>query len=198
MHRHIAILAGILILVSSCTLTPKKSEFPGISYAHLPKISLNVARVEVANNFQPSLDAPNVAHLMPLSLAESVQNWAHERLRPVGHSGTVRVVLDDASVVETKLETDKNILAWYTVEQAERYDAVVKLSVSILNDAGQELVSVKTTVTRSSTAEEYITIQQRHRVWFALVEAVLKDLNLSLENLVYENMKDWVQSPAGS
>ena len=198
MHRHIGILAGILILVSACTLAPKKSEFPGISYAHLPKISLDVARVEVTNNDQSSLDAPNVAHLLPLSLAESVLNWAHERLRPAGHSGTVRVVLDEASVVETKLDTDKSLRGLFTVEQAERYDAVVNVSIMILNDAGEELASVKTVVTRSRTASEYITIERRRRVWFDLVEALLKDLNQSLENLIQENMKDWVRSTSSS
>lgn len=192
-RRRALMVIGAALIAASCETTTQPPAFPQISYAHLPAISLDVARIEVENRYRPPATAPNVEHRFPVSLAATTLNWGQDRLRPVGAGGVARVVLRRASVVEVPLKRTKGVRGVFTTDQSERYDAVLDVMVEVLDATGSRRATVESTARRSRSVPENLSVNQRDTVWFEMTEALMADLNRSLEAQIRTHMKDWLR-----
>src|SRR5690349_20397371 len=91
-----AVLAiAATLALGACTSTPPRPQARQISFANLAPISFDVARIEVVQQYQPPQVAPNVDHLAPVPPSDAIRRWANERLRAMGGSGTIRVIIKD-------------------------------------------------------------------------------------------------------
>ncbi len=187
------VFAGILLLVAGCTTEVARPGFPQISFAHLQPISLNVARIEVENRYVSPATRPNVEHEFPVSPAASASNWGRDRLRAVGQTGVARVIVRRASVIEVPLKRSTGVSGAFTRDQAERYDAIIDMKVELRDAEGNVRVTAESTAKRSQSVSENISLNDREKVWFALTEAMMADLNTSLENQIRIHMKEWIR-----
>ena len=183
----------VFLSVVGCANDAQKPGFPKISFAHLQPISLNVARVEVENRYVPPATRPNVEHEFPVSPAASALNWGRDRLRAGGSSGVARVIVRRASVVEVALQKSTGVKGLFTRDQSERYDAVIDMMVEVRDQAGKVRVTAESIAKRSESVSENISLSERQKVWFRMTEAMMVDLNTSLENQVRVHMKDWIR-----
>ncbi len=190
-------LAGCIafgaVLLAGCETTVQKPAYPQISFAHLPKLPVNVARVEVENRYVSPAAAPNVEHLFPVSPSASALNWGRDRLSPEGAGGVARVVLKRASVVEVPLQRTGGIKGAFTTDQSERYDAVMEMAVQMLDESGNVRATVEAATKRSRTVPENLSINEREKVWFEMTENLMADLNAALESQIREHMKSWLK-----
>ena len=164
-------LAVVAATVAGCAAKVERPGFPQISFAHLQPISLNVARVEVVNRYASPAARPNVEHEFPVSPAATAMNWGRDRLKPVGPSGTARVVVRRASVVEVPLQRSTGVRGVFTRDQSERYDAVIDMMVEIRDETGNVRSTVESTAKRSRSVSENISLNDREKVWFEMTEA---------------------------
>ena len=183
----------VFLSVVGCANDAQKPGFPKISFAHLQPISLNVARVEVEIRYVPPATRPNVEHEFPVSPAASALNWGRDRLRAVGSSGVARVIVRRASVVEVPLQKSTGMKGLFTRDQSERYDAVIDMMVEVRDQTGKVRVTAESIAKRSESVSENISLSEREKVWFRMTEAMMVDLNTSLENQVRIHMKDWIR-----
>ena len=183
----------VFLSIVGCANDAQKPGFPKISFAHLQPISLNVARVEVENRYVPPATRPNVEHEFPVSPAASALNWGRDRLRAVGSSGVARVIVRRASVVEVPLQKSTGMKGLFTRDQSERYDAVIGMMVEVRDQTGKVRVTAESIAKRSESVSENISLSEREKVWFRMTEAMMVDLNTSLENQVRVHMKDWIR-----
>ena len=95
--------AAVLMFAAACESTPPPQTLPEITFSHMQPIKLNVREIEVVSNYRPPMKAPNVEHLLRQNPEASLRRWANDRLRAVGSSGTARLVITNASIVETAL-----------------------------------------------------------------------------------------------
>lgn len=187
----VIVLAGLL---SGCAMKVQQPSFPPISYANLPPIKLDVARVEVANNYVSPDTRPNVEDLFPVSLANSALDWGRDRLQAVGNGGVARLVVERASVVEVPLKKTTGLQGMFTIDQSERYNGVLTVSLTIFNGSGDKQASASVTVKRSQTTSEDISINERNKIWYAMEKAMMNTLNTSLEKEIRNNLRQWVRS----
>ena len=68
-----------------------------------------------------------------------------------------------------------------TTEQSERYEGTLAVTVEIISDAGAPEGSAKASARRTITVPESASVVERERVWFALTEKLVLDLNGQLE-----------------
>ena len=94
---------------------------PELTFGHLPTIELNVAKIKFDNRYTPPLKSPNVEHLFPTPLGKVLNQWASNRLKPVGGSDAGRLIISDASVAETALKKDTSFTGTFTKQQSHRY-----------------------------------------------------------------------------
>ena len=90
-------------MLAGCAITDVSQRYQDISYAHLGQFDLDVADVDIVNEYRPPLRLPNVEHLFPMSPGRAAVRWAQDRLRPVGNVRKARFIVRDAAVTETQL-----------------------------------------------------------------------------------------------
>jgi len=193
LSRRTFVLGAGAALAACATEPPARPQFPQITFAHKPPVRLDVSRIEVANEYAPPLRAPNVEHLFPVSISGSIEGWARDRLRAVGSSGMARVIVRDASARETDLRRTPGVRGMFTTDQAQRYDARAEVRIQIEGTAGYSSGFTDGIATRSRTVPENISLNQRERVFFELTDELLRDLDLTLERNIFQNMPMFVR-----
>ena len=178
-----AALLGLVLMsmLAACETPPPKPRLLGLTFAHLPILSLDVARVEVVSDYAPPMKAPNVEHLFPTPPEMGLRRWAADRLKAGGKKGSARFVIHIAAVTETALPVTKGLKGAFKKEQSERYAAVVEASLEIVDARGFRKGFASARVTRSRTVREDATLNQREALWFAMTEALLNDFDKEIE-----------------
>lgn len=187
----VAALIAALFGVTACEFQVSRPKYAEMSFANLPPINLDVARIQIVKQYVSPAKPPNVEHLFPIRPSAAAEQWARDRLRAVGTTGVARVIVKQASVVEVPLKVKTGVRGMLTRDQSERYDAVLEIAVEVDGAHGKGSVSSRTQRTR--TVAEGITLNQREKVWFELTEAMMRDLNAALENSIRNNLKSYVR-----
>jgi hypothetical protein len=170
-----------LAALGGCETTPPKATYPALTYGHHGVIGLDVRKIQIVSKYAAPLKAPNVEHLAPVGLADTMERWARDRLKARGGTGRARVTIIKASIIEVPLKVRGGFRGAITTDQSERYDAGAEMIIEILDERGIQKAFVKGAAERTRTVAEGVPPAQRDRVWFELVEALMNDLNGSLD-----------------
>ncbi|MGQ0662426.1 MAG: hypothetical protein ACT4P2_02355 [Pseudomonadota bacterium] len=178
----VALAAGL----AACQTPAPRAHFPDLTYRHLGQFRLDVSGIEVVNEYQAPLAPPHVEHLLPVRADAALRRWAEDRLAATGKPGRyARFVILDARVTETKLAKTPGLRGAFTTDQAERYDGALSAAIEIRAERGNFRDGyASATVTRFRTVPEGISVNDREKTWFELVEAMMSDLNLELDRQV--------------
>ena len=106
--------------LGACETTVTRPVIPELSFKHLPALSFAVGRIEIVEKYRSPLRLPNVEHLFPTPISAALRRWSDDRLQAEGGPNVMHVIIEDASAVAEELETDKDLEALFTTEQAER------------------------------------------------------------------------------
>ena len=183
--------AVLALALAACETPVQVQKFPEMTFAHLAPISLDVASVEVVARYQPPMKAPNVDHLVPAPPIKALRRWAADRLKPIGRSGTAQLVIHVASVIETPLEQKTGLKATFTKQQAQRYDFLVEASLEVADARRRGRAEAR--VTRFTTMREDVSLNERDRIWFKEVEAMMTDFNAEMEKNVRQYLGAWLK-----
>jgi hypothetical protein len=194
MHRRDFLLASALLVVACETSPPPRPAFPDIRFTAKPPLRIDAAGVDIVRVFRPSLQAPQVEHLFPVTPERAMENWALDRLQPVGTSRRVRVRIIDASVKETELPRTSGVRGAFTTDQAQRYDANAEMTVDLMGERGFPERSISAKASRSRSVPEKITPNDREQVWYELTEALMADLDAELERQIRANFGFYLMS----
>lgn len=187
-------LLGICLLVlAACQPPVLPPPIPDLTFSHLEPINLDVGRIEIVEKYVPPLKAPNVEHDFPTSPATAMRQWAKDRLRAVGEIGTARLVIKDASAIETKLETKGGLRGALTKDQSERYDVMLDVDLEIRGENGSAVAFANAVVTRSTTVSEGISLSERERVFHDLTESLMEEVNSKLEKNIQQFLVRYIR-----
>jgi hypothetical protein len=194
MNRFVApaVLLGLLLL-AGCETPATKPSFPDIRFTSEPRLRVDVAAVDLQDDFHANFHAPNVEHLFPISPEHAMENWVHDRLEATGTARRMRARIVDASVTETELPRTTGLTGALTTQQAQRYDAKAAMSIDILNDRGFAERSVEASVALTRSVPEGLTPNQRDEIWYAMTKDLMAALDKQLEQRMRENFTFYIQ-----
>lgn len=183
------ILAGLApaLLAGGCATEPPTPYYPELTYGHLGKIALDVARIDIKTNYIPPLKPPNVEHRAPVPPYVLIRRWGNDRLAAAGRGRVANLVILDASIRETRLEVQGGVKGMLTREQGARYDGRAAVLLEIRDFGGRQLAFVTARATRSMTVPEGAPIAERERVWFTMSEDLVAELDRQLEREIREH-----------
>ena len=194
LRRPKLLLGALLVLVlplGACETPVEGRNFPQVGFSHQKPIRLDVARVEVKKTPPRALSKDNIEHELPVSLRATAERWARERLKPVGNRGVVVVSIEEASFTETRLKRTEGIKGTFTTDQSERYDAKLGMSVKISDLRGEG--SARAAGSRKQTVAEHITLAEREKVWFKMVEGLMRDVDRELEKQIRVYLRQFIR-----
>ncbi len=176
--------------LAGCATPPPQNRFPELTYAHLGKIRLDVSQISILSEYKSPFAPPNIEQDMPVLPERAMRRWAADRLVATGTPGhTAQFIIQDAKVTDTKLAKTEGLRGVFTTDQSDRYDASFAARVVVRADPGNfGNAQATASATRSQTVPEGITVNQREKVWFDLVEATMNDLNAELERQIQAHM----------
>ena len=177
----VLVAAAGLLLLAACETPAPAGKLPDLTFSHLPQIRLPVQRVETAVRYVQPMREPNVEHLFPISPVRTMERWAQQRLKADGGAQTARLVIVDASVKETKLPRDTSMRGTFTKQQSERYDARVEATLEIQGGVGSTKSVANANASRWITVREDASLNERERIKFDLIEALMKDFDAEFE-----------------
>ena len=180
-------------ILASCETPPPKSQFPELSYSHLEKIRLDVAGIDIKRAYKPPGRKPHVEHQFPVVPVAAVERWVRDRLRAVGATRRAVVTIREASVIEVALPLTRGVRGAFTIDQSERYDGTIDIMVEIVEADGRQKAMARVRAKRSKTVPEGIPIHDREKMWFDLTEALMNDLNASIERQLRQHLARYLR-----
>lgn len=186
-HFTTLLLAGT---AAACASPPPPARFPDLTYGHLGKFTFDVARIDLISEYKPTYQRPNIEHTFPVVPEQAMRRWAEDRLAVTGRPGRVaRFVIQDAKVTETELPRSAGVRGAFTTDQTHRYDGALSAALEIREERGNFRAGTASAwASRSRTVAEGITINDREKVWFEIVEALMNDLNAEMERQIRANL----------
>lgn len=175
-------LAGLSgLLLAGCTTPSPAPRYPELTFTHLRPIRLDAASLEIVEEYKSPFAAPNVEHLMPVSPAAAMRRWAQDRLMPVGNGGRIVFTIADAGVIETALAPTPGVRGVVTKDQSERYDAKLLVRISVDGGDNRRRGDISAEGMRSRTVIEGLSLNEREKIWFQMVEGLAADMNSELD-----------------
>ncbi len=181
-----------LILFTAACQQPAPKPRP-ISFTQYPPIALNVSHVKVSEAYNSPMKRPHVEHFLPTSPAEAMDIWVKDRMRAVGGTRTLEVIIKDASVVEEGLPRTGGFKGVYTVDQAERYAARLEVEMRIYGDSAMSEASINIVATRSDTAAENFSAAKRDEMWDRMVRDLMAVANAELERNIHQYFSNYIR-----
>lgn len=177
-------LCVVLFALTSCHTPQPPGVVAEFSFRHMPKIEFNLSNIVVIDEFRPSYKDPHVEHLFVPSPTMVIRRWREDRLRALGNTGILRVIIKDASIVEEKLPVFRSLESLVQVNQSERYKARVHVLFEAESLQRGKIQRVDVTAERTLTVPENISLLERQNAWYRLIESVMDDFNITAENAI--------------
>lgn len=194
--RRVTLSLLAVIGLVACT-TPPAPQYPELTYNHMPKISLGVAKIEIVSaNSTATSTAAGVKHVesqMPMSPEAAMRNWARDRLQADGVSGVAKFVIETASVTETDLKKTPGFKGLVTKDQSHRYDSKIRATLKLEGVPRVTQAYAQAEVSRSQSIAEDATINEREQLWFNLTEATMKDFDPIMSQSIRKHLADFVR-----
>lgn len=189
-----SIAAGIaLLFIGACSGDGSPVDFPPLTFTRYEPIFLDVSNIEIVDEYKSPTQPPYVEHLLPYSPAEAMRIWVKDRLRAIGSSKSLQVIIRDGSVKATELHKDNGIEDFFTIDQDYRYDAVLEVELRIY-EYGSPLskANVSTTVRKSITMSENAGAQRRNGIFRKLIADMMDQANAELERNMFLYMGNYI------
>lgn len=182
--------------LSACaTEPPPQRAFAELRFTHQQPLVFGAQGPEVVTRYQAPMRDPHVEHLMPLPPEKAIRTWVNDRLQATGVGGnTLRVIIHNASVTETPLDTQGGVRGFFTDQQEMRYDARADVVVQVVDPQGRVRAEATSNVYRSRTLNEKASLAERERMWFQLVERLMLDLDSQLTTGLRQYFREFLIS----
>lgn len=187
-------LFAIMLLtpfLAACETQVPARSFPEISFAHETPLNLDVASIQVESQPTPAPASGVIVHELPVTLASAAEQWARQRLKAVGQSGTAVVRIEKASVVEEKLNKTEGFRGAFTTDQTERYVGELAMSVTIADARGQGIA--RASATRTRTVAEDASLADREKLWFEMVEQIAREVDSVMEQQIRQYLASYLR-----
>jgi hypothetical protein len=189
-RRHFCLLSTAAL--AGCAIDPDRHTFPEITFAHLPAFKLDVAQVEVHNDYS-SGDPSDIASEYPEPPARVAAQWAKDRLTAVGQRGQATYSVVSAQATKTALPRSEGMQAVLKTDQSDRYDLNIKVKLDVGSPILQRTGTVTAEASRSQTVAENMTLNQREIVLFNLLDETMRDLNGQLEKVIPQYLSPFLR-----
>ena len=125
------------LVLTACADGPPVSTPPDMTFDNLKPVEINAAKIEVIDSYKPPLQDPNVEHTFLTPPYVAAEKLLKKQLVATGTENTLRVIIDDASVIRAgTADHQRASRATFVQEPAERLKAKVLVRFELVDPQG--------------------------------------------------------------
>ena len=177
--------------LTACVSEPRQI-FPDVTFTHLPGIQMAVSDITIEQRYKSPMTAEYAEHRIPLNPQTVMARWPGDRIAQTGGEASATFIIMDASVKEYGLDTDGNFTAYFTDEQALRYEATAEAMFQVSSHDGNTYGKVRARVTRSVTVPENASLNERDKILFNLITALTREFDVQMEQEIRTHLGAWL------
>lgn len=183
-----------LIMLSACAGNSEVAEtrrFTEPRFDNLPKIELQVGKIDIVSEFTPSFTRPNVEHLFPVSIEKSASIWARDRLEAADYASQriAEFIIKDASVTE---QEEKAQQLFY--KDSLKYRATLSVILKISAPGGQSQAQTSIEAWRELTMPIDTSIEDKEKYWNEMVYKLFEEFNVKMEQNIHQYLNMYVKN----
>lgn len=187
MRKFIPFLLAVLLAACSTSGPPPGKE---MSFTRYQPIHVDVENIQIIEEYKSPMRDPNVEHLLPVSPAEAMRIWVKDRIRAVGGTKTLEVIIKDASVVSTQLPGAG--VDVFTNSRDRRYDARLAVEMRIYGGRAMSNVSIQVHANRYLAISEKASLAEREAIFRKMIADLMESINGQLEKNMFAYFKDYI------
>ena len=192
--RILGVCLSLGLTLSACSSPPPMQRLPDMTFLYKPPIRLNIARVEVVSEYTAPTVRPNIEYDMPVSPEAALRKWAQDRLKPVGATGILRVVIHKASATETPLQTDLGFSGMFKKEQQARVDENLEVTLQMLDDHQFTVADVTGKSFRSRTEPEGQKLTERDQLLYDMTYDLVRGFDDEVDSNIRSGFANWIDN----
>ena len=173
----VMVVTALLLLPGCSTQTVSGKPLAELTFSNVQPLYVSAQDVDVINNYNPSADTLDVSSRLPTPPDIAVRRWAERRLQPHSGTGTLKFVIDSATVHQVDSGAKTTMERWTGQGAHIRYDAAVKISLHKETDARIGRAEHSMTVTRSVTIPAAWSIAKREAELQTFMEMLVADID---------------------
>ena len=143
-----------------------------LRYDYLPPIRLNVATIEVRQDFYPSGVAPDVSPLDPVQPVAALRQMALDRLQAFGPAGTAVLVIENASLTR----------------DGDTITGTFAVRLDIYTSANVRAGYAEARVSHTHTGD----VGDLRQTLFDMTKQLMDEMNVQLEYQIVHSLRDWL------
>lgn len=176
--RRSVLLLPLLLAACGGDETAPATAFRPLDYSYLPPLRLNVARVDVVQQFVPSEVPPSVVQYDPVSPTATLRRMGEQRLKAFGSAGRAVFTVNNASLVQ----------------QGDVISGTFSVGLEIYTSNGTRAGFAEATVSRQRVGP----VHNMAADLYELTRQMMDQMNVELEYQIRRSLHDWLVQPGAS
>lgn len=191
LFRRMPLALALCLLATACINPPRTADLSPPSFKTSAPILLEVSDIQVRSEYQPRMDG--VESRFPTSPEQGVHRWADERLKAVGTSGVLEVVIHDAGVTEKPLVVKSGLEGALTKQPNVRYDGTLTVSLNLYTpEQSTAKARADASVSVSRELMEKATESERKELFAAMTREMLTRLDTRLDSGIQQYFSNYI------
>lgn len=161
-------------LLAACSSSPPPAQtaFRPFDFGYLPVLDLNVATVQIVDQFVPSGVPPDVTNAAPISPIEALRLMAQQRLRAAGSAGRAEFDINNAGLVR----------------DGDTVSGTLSVTLNVYTSSAVRAGFAQATVTRQIAGYG----EDLRGALYALTRQLMQAMNVEFEYQVRRSLGDWL------
>ncbi len=184
------LLSAVLIVTSlaACETPMQPTTGPVVPTPQANALQVDVADVQVLQAFDSSSWAA-AEQAFASRMVDGMRTWAGARMVPVGRSGTVKLIVQNASIGERVQRVQTGPVS---MERVAVYDGILDLRVEAVDRQTMRTGFADATVRRQRTAPVGTPPYERDRIWSEMATEMLSEVDAALPVEIQRRMPQMV------
>ena len=182
------VMALTVLAIGACTNAPPAGRAAINSFAHIQPLPLDVANIEVFDDFQPSLEAPYIEHTMVNPPYRAAYNMTQRAFTADGIERALQVRMTEASVKHSERVVKQNnfIKTREHVYQAHlKADVIMTHNDSVRQELGRGAIDVQ----RNMTVPASMSLTEREIALNGMIEKLVMDYHDGLVDILRDDFQ---------
>ena len=171
-----AVFAGFGL--TGCTSTiPEGKPMPELTFEHMAPFPVNVAKIDVENQYDPASDPQDVSSSFPSPPDIMLRRYAENRLQPVGQQGTLKFVIEDSHIHHSLVQPAGKFTGWLGIDRKDLYEVVMRLRMFEITADGHERTNAVLNLRRSISIPQRYSVAEKDIEKFKFLEMLMQDVD---------------------